>query len=227
MAAEEGVKIHTNINLNAENVKRFKGNEELQHLEAFYHAYPYRKYEKETKHIKIKEFNNLYDEVEQVAKDIVHLVREKKVRYKDITVATRDLNRYDFLVRSIFKEYEIPNFIDSKREAKSNPIIVLILSALEMRNRRYSYETMFRYLKSGLIGVSDEDISLMENYVLQNGITGKKWFEEKWEYKVNQNYLAEESEFDLEQKERINETRNQILEPIIKLQISLIRKVRQ
>lgn len=224
MAAEEGVKIHTNINLNAENVKRFKGNEELQHLEAFYHAYPYRKYEKETKHIKIKEFNNLYDEVEQVAKDIVHLVREKKVRYKDITVATRDLNRYDFLVRSIFKEYEIPNFIDSKREAKSNPIIVLILSALEMRNRRYSYETMFRYLKSGLIGVSDEDISLMENYVLQNGITGKKWFEEKWEYKVNQNYLAEESEFDLEQKERINETRNQILGPIIKLQNKLDKK---
>ena len=68
--------------MNAENVKRFKGNEELQHLEAFYHAYPYRKYEKETKYIKIKEFNNLYDEVEQVAKDIVHLVREKKVRYK-------------------------------------------------------------------------------------------------------------------------------------------------
>ena len=47
-------------------------------MEAFYHAYPYRKYEKETKHIEIKEFNNLYDEVEQVAKDIVHLVRETK-----------------------------------------------------------------------------------------------------------------------------------------------------
>lgn len=221
IAAEEGVKIYPNINLNTEKVKRFKGNEELQHLEAFYHAYPYRKYEKETEHIKIKEFNNLYDEVEQVAKDIVHLVRDKKVRYKDITVATRDLNRYDFLVRSIFKEYEIPNFIDAKREAKSNPIIVLILSALEMRNRRYSYETMFRYLKSGLIGVSDEDISLLENYVLQNGIKGKKWFEEKWEYKVNPNYLAEESEFDLEQKERINETKDKVLEPIIKLQDKL------
>ena len=224
MASEEGVKIHPNINLNTEKVKRFNGNEELQHLEAFYHAYPYRKYEKETKHIKIKEFNNLYDEVEQVAKDIVHLVRDKNVRYKDITVATRDLNRYDFLVHSIFKEYEIPNFIDSKREAKSNPIIVLILSALEMRNRRYSYETMFRYLKSGLIGVSDEDISLLENYVLQNGITGKKWFEDKWEYRVNPNYLAEETEFDLEQKERINETKNQILEPIINLQSKLDKK---
>ena len=221
IAVEEGVKIHTNINLNTEEVKRFKGNDELKHLEAFYHAYPYRKYDKKTEHIKINEFNNLYDEVEQVAKEIVHLVRDKNVRYKDITVATRDLNRYDFLVKSIFKEYEIPNFIDSKREAKSNPIIVLILSALEMRNRRYSYETMFRYLKSGLIGVSEEDISLLENYVLQNGIKGKKWFEERWDYKVNPNYLAEESEFDLAQKERINETRDKVLEPIIKLQDKL------
>ena len=221
IAVEEGVKIHTNINLNTEEVKRFKGNNELKHLEAFYHAYPYRKYDKKTEHIKINEFNNLYDEVEQVAKEIVHLVRDKNVRYKDITVATRDLNRYDFLVKSIFKEYEIPNFIDSKREAKSNPIIVLILSALEMRNRRYSYETMFRYLKSGLIGVNEEDISLLENYVLQNGIKGKKWFEERWDYKVNPNYLSEESEFDLAQKERINETRDKVLEPIIKLQDKL------
>ena len=75
-----------------------------------------------------------------------------------------------------------------------------------MKNRRYRYETMFRYLKSGLIGISDEDISLLENYVLQNGITGKKWFEERWEYKINPNY-HEESEYDLEQKERINETK--------------------
>lgn len=42
-----------------------------------------------------------------------------------------------------------------------------------MKNRRYSYETMFRYLKSGLIGISKEDISLLENYVLANGIKGK------------------------------------------------------
>ena len=221
IAAEEGVKIHTNINLNTEDVKRFKDNEELQHLEKYYHAYPYRKYEKETKHIKIKEFNNLYDEVEQVAKDIIHLVRDKKVRYKDITVATRDLNRYDFLVKSIFKEYEIPNFIDVKREAKNNPIIVLILSALEMKNRRYSHETMFRYLKSGLIGVDNEEISLLENYVLLNGIRGKKWFEEKWHYKVNPNYLSEEDEYDLLQKERINATKDKVLAPIIALQEKL------
>ena len=147
-------------------------------------------YDKPTQNIKIKEFNNLYSEVEEIAKEIISLVRDKNVRYRDITVATRDLNKYDFLVHSIFNEYEIPNFIDKKREAKTNPIIVLIISALEMRNRRYSYETMFRYLKSGLIGISNEEISLLENYVLANGIKGKKWFEEKWEYRINHNIVA-------------------------------------
>ena len=221
IAVEENVKIHTNINLNSEEVKRFRGNDELKHLEAFYHAYPYRKYEKETKHIEIKEFNNLYDEVEQVAKDIVHLVRNKKARYKDITVATRDLNRYDFLVKSIFKEYEIPNFIDSKREAKSNPIIVLILSVLEMRHRRYSYETMFRYLKSGLIGISKEDISLLENYVLANGIKGKKWFEDKWEYRLYHNIISDENDYEVEVREKVNEIKDKVLSPIITLQEKL------
>ena len=109
-------------------------------LEKYYNSYPYKIYEEKTNNIFIKEFNNLYSEVEQVAKEIVNLVRDKGVRYRDITVATRDLNKYDFLVRSIFNEYKIPNFIDKKREAKANPIIVLIISALEMKNTPYNKE---------------------------------------------------------------------------------------
>ncbi|RDY25963.1 helicase-exonuclease AddAB subunit AddB [Romboutsia weinsteinii] len=215
---EENINILPGINLNQGNIKRFGDNKELQHLERYYNAYPYKSYEEDTKHIKIKEFNNLYSEVEEIAREIVSLVRDKKARYRDITIATRDLNKYDFLVHSIFNEYEIPNFIDKKREAKSNPIIVLILSALEMRNRRYSYETMFRYLKSGLIGIENDDISVLENYVLANGISGKRWFEERWEYRVNNNYSIDESDYDKELKERINDIKNRVIKPIVKLQ---------
>ncbi len=271
LALEEGVKIDKPINLNNGTIQRFKGNKELHHLERYYSAYPYKVYEEETKNIHIKEFNNLYSEVEEIAREIVHLVRDKKVRYKDITIATRDLNRYDFLVHSIFNEYNIPNFIDKKREAKSNPIIVLIISALEMKktrdlnrydflvhsifneynipnfidkkreaksnpiivliisalemkNRRYSYETMFRYLKSGLIGIDNDDISLLENYVLANGIRGKKWFEERWNYRINCNYNIEESDYEISLKERINEIKSRVISPIIKLQNKLIGK---
>ena len=89
-----------------------------------------------------------------------------------------------------------------------------------MKGRRYSYETMFRYLKSGLIGIDSSDINLLENYVLANGIKGKKWFEEVWEYKINQN-TYEESEYEIETKSRVNETKNKALTPIIHLQEKL------
>lgn len=220
LCAEEGISLLPSVNINSEKIARFKDCEELLHLEKYYNAYPYKTYDKATNNIKIKEFNNLYSEIEEIAKEIVNLVRDKGVRYKDITVATRDLNKYDFLVNSIFKEYEIPNFIDKKREAKSNPIIVLIISVLEMKGRRYSYETMFRYLKSGLIGICSSDINLLENYVLANGIKGKKWFEEVWEYKINHN-THEESEYEIEIKSRVNETKNKALTPIIHLQEKL------
>ena len=218
---EEGIKLLPSIDLNREILPRFKNSEELQHLERNYNSYPYKVYEEETKNIHIKEFNNLYSEVEEVAKEIVELVRDKGIRYRDITVATRDLNKYDFLVHSIFNEYKIPNFIDKKREAKANPIIVLIISALEMKNRRYSYETMFRYLKSGLIGISKDDISLLENYVLANGIKGKKWFEDKWEYRLYHNIISDENDYEVEVRERVNKIKDDVLRPIISLQEKL------
>lgn len=224
IALEEGIKINSPININKSVIPRFNGNKELHHLEKYYNSYPYKVYEEDTNNIQIKEFNNLYSEVEEIAKEIVKLVRDKKIRYKDITIATRDLNRYDFLVHSIFNEYNIPNFIDKKREAKSNPIIVLIISALEMKNRRYSYEIMFRYLKSGLIGIDNDDISLLENYVLANGIRGKKWFEERWDYRINGNYSLEESDYEVALKDRINEIKDKVISPIVKLQEKLSGK---
>ena len=211
MCNEEGIKLLPSIDLNKEVLPRFENSKELQHLERYYNSYPYKVYEEKTKNIYIKEFNNLYSEVEQVAKEIVELVRDKNIRYRDITVATRDLNKYDFLVHSIFNEYNIPNFIDKKREAKTNPIIVLIISALEMKSRKYSYETMFRYLKSGLIGIEKDDISLLENYVLANGIKGKKWFEDKWEYRLYHNIVADENDYEVEVREKVNEIRDNVL----------------
>ncbi len=218
---EEGIKLLQSVDLNKDILPRFKNSIEIQHLEKYYNSYPYKIYEEETKNIHIKEFNNLYSEIEEIAKEIVGLVRDEEVRYKDITIATRDLNKYDFLVHSIFNEYDIPHFIDKKREAKTNPIIVLIISVLEMKNRRYSYETMFRYLKSGLIGISKDDISLLENYVLANGIKGKKWFEEKWEYRLNHNIISDESDYEIEVRTKVNEIKNNVLRPIIELQDKL------
>lgn len=65
---EEGIKILPQVNLNTGVIKRFEKVKELQHLERFYNAYPYKIYSNPTENIKIKEFNNLYSEVEEIAR---------------------------------------------------------------------------------------------------------------------------------------------------------------
>ena len=77
-----------------------------------------------------------------------------------------------------------------------------------MQNRRYNYETMFRYLKSGLLGIDTQDISLLENYVLANGIKGKKWFEEEWKYRLNHRLDVEADEYETEIIEKLMKQEN-------------------
>ena len=61
---------------------------------------------------------NLYDEVEQVAKDIIHLVRDKKARYKDIASLEFEFYTKGHVVNAILPEiYGIDN---NGKEIKDN-----------------------------------------------------------------------------------------------------------
>ncbi|MGM8306210.1 hypothetical protein, partial [Clostridium perfringens] len=89
--------------------------------------------------------------IEFVAKDILRLVREKQYRFKDISVICRDVDNYEKVVSAIFAEYEIPYYIDKKIDIASNPLIVFINSAVDIISKNWTYESMFKYLKTGLI----------------------------------------------------------------------------
>lgn len=163
------------IDLNKGNCYRFKDSKELQHIESHFFTYPFKEYKGENKDIRLYKANNSYDELENVAKDILRLVRDEGYRYKDIAIVCRDVDNYEKITSIIFNEYNIPYFIDKKREVLSNPLIILIISTLEILISNWSYESVFKYLKSGLIGIEIEYIDILENYVLANGIKGHKW----------------------------------------------------
>ena len=163
------------IDLNKGYSYRFKDSKELQHIESHFFTYPFKPYKGENKDIRLYKANNSYDEVENVAKDILRLVRDEAYRYNDIAIVCRDIDNYEKITSVIFNEYNIPYFIDKKREVLSNPLIVLIISALEILISNWSYESVFKYLKSGLIGIDTGYIDILENYVLANGIKGYKW----------------------------------------------------
>ncbi|MGG7179173.1 helicase-exonuclease AddAB subunit AddB [Clostridium paraputrificum] len=163
------------VNLNKNKNNRFIESKELQHLEKYFFTYPFEGYKADVRDIRLYKANNSYDEVETVAKEIVRLVRDRKYRYRDISVVCRNIDDYEKITTVIFKEYNIPFFLDKKIDILSNPLVVLILSAFEVHLRNWSYESVFKYLKSGLTDIDRKEIDILENYILANGIKGFRW----------------------------------------------------
>jgi len=203
------------ICLNDMEAVRLKNNSALKHLEKNFFNFPYKIYNEDTKNIKIFMALSIYSEVQNTAREIIRLCRDEKLRFKDIAVITRDLQSYEKLIEVIFSEYSIPHFIDRRRDINSNPLIILLNSVLEIYTKNWSYEAMFRYLKTGLVNIERENVDLIENYVLANGIRGKKWLEEKWQYSLT--YTYENAEAEEEKLEKINEIKNIITEPLVNL----------
>lgn len=185
---EDNIKYLEPVDLNNNQNGRFKSNEELSHLEKYFYTYPYKPYKKDIKNIKIYKANNTYDEVENVSKEIIKLVRDKGYRYKDISVVCRNVDDYQKIVSVIFNDYGIPYFLDMKIDILSNPLVVLVLSSIEIYLKGWSYESVFKYLKSGLTKINVEDIDNVENYVLEKGIKGSKWTSELSYYGDNIEY---------------------------------------
>ena len=118
---------------------------------------------------------NEYSEIEEVAKTISELVRQEKLRYKDISIITKNINEYASLVRAIFDKYEIPVFIDEKRDLNQNIIVQYILSILEILIGNFSSESVFSYIKLGFTNIDKDEIFELENYCTKWGIKHNKW----------------------------------------------------
>lgn len=208
LAREYGIEIKEDVKLIE--LYRFKNND-LKHLEENLYAIPYKIYKDEPQNIKMFLANNQYTEIEHIATEIVKLVRDKKYRYKDISVITKNLNTYASLIKVIFNNYNIPVFIDEKRELSENILVKFLVAVLEICNKNWSYEAVFNYLKTGFVDIDKEEIFKLENYCIRWGIKGNKWYKEDWTYIGKDEYTEEEIA-------RLNELRRMIVAPIRRLQ---------
>lgn len=184
---------------------------ELEHLEENFLRYPYKKFENEVHDIFLTLNKNPYSEIENIACAINKCVREDGYRYEDIAILARDTENYKNIFQTVFGLYGIPYFLDDKRNLFTQPIILLILSLLDICVRNFSYESVFGYLKTNLTNVEDrDDIDLLENYVLKWGIRGSDW----------------NKEWNLPDKnlEKINYIREQVVTPIMKFKKELSNK---
>lgn len=175
MALEKGLQERI-IDLNKEKRGHFKS-KEIAHLEEEIYAYPYNRYQDEVKDIHLFAATNVNTEIEIMAAQVISLVRDRGYRWRDIAVVCNDLETYGSLIKRVFDEYGIPCFLDQKRDIMNNPIIEFILSSLDIIQRGYRYEDVFRFLKTGFSSLDMDACERMENYVLKYGIRGSRWKE--------------------------------------------------
>lgn len=177
MVRESGVK-EENITIDARPANQYKS-PDMVHLESELYAYPFRQYKQEVKNLRLFAGMNIYTEVEHTAADIVSLVRDNEdYRWRDIAVVCNDLGTYGPIIKRVFRDYDIPIFLDQKRSVMDNPMIRFILAALDIVERNYQYDDMFAYIKTGFSDLEIEEYETLENYVLHYGIRGNRWKEE-------------------------------------------------
>lgn len=194
-------------------IKRFESNE-LLHLEKNFDSFPIVPYASDnaTSSIDITVSSNLYNEVENIACDVLRKVRDENFRYENILIATRNLETYEPIFKMIFDRYNIPYFIDNKTSLSLQPLVSLVMSLLDILSKNFTSENVISYLKTGLTNIDDiNDIDIMENYVLKYGINRSKWLEE-WKYD------------DADINEKINSIRLRIITPILNLKSKLSSK---
>lgn len=154
-------------------------------------------------------------EMAYAAGQILSLVREQGLRYRDIAIVTNAMSAYEKGLKGILSEAGIPCFVDSRRDIASHPLIGLVNSLLECVVYDFRYESVFSYLKTGLTPMAQEDMDILENYVLAYGIKGYKWKKDVWAYGFQPGQEAEQA--------YLNDLRAQVMTPFASL-LALKRK---
>ncbi len=208
-------KIEVEKPIEMKNQYRFK-NKELKYLGNNLYNTISTKYKEKVDNIKLFIAKNQYTEIENVAKKITKLVRDDKLRYKDISIITKQMESYSALVRAIFMQYNIPVFIDERRDLNQNIIIQYFLSILDILQKNFSQKSVLNYIKLGFCDIDSDEIFMLENYCTKWGIKQNRW-------KKDFNFSIEKDD-KKQQIERLNEIRKDIINPLIELKEKMLKE---
>lgn len=221
IAKMESVEIIESIHL--EEQLRFK-NTDLQHVEKAFDSYPAEAKES-SGHVTLVEAADRRAEIHAVARKTRELVTSGK-RYKDIAILYRQPEKYDELIETIFPHYDIPVFISRKKAMLHHPLIEFSRSVLESITSGWSYESVFRAVKTDLFFPHGQDKKLwreradrLENYVLAHGIVyNSRWFDDKrWrvkQYRGLEMHTEVQTDKELAQEQDLHMIRDTIREPL-------------
>ena len=170
-------------------------------------------WEHEPQDIRFVRTANVFAEAEAAALDICRAVR-KGLRYRDIAVVVRDTSAYEGILDAVFRKYEIPYFLSSRKEISEKPFVKFIFSAFSVTERGFRGEDVIAYIKTGFSGISADDVSLLENYIIKWNLRGKLFTEDTPWNMHPRGYGFAFSEEDQAFLARLAEMKKTVIEPL-------------
>ncbi|MBR3756249.1 MAG: PD-(D/E)XK nuclease family protein [Firmicutes bacterium] len=158
--------------------------------------------EEDYRGLTIVEAASIYGEAESAAAHVLHLVRDKGYRYRDIVIICNDPKTRGSVLRRIFEEYGMEIFDDQKRSIASSPIAIYVVALLETVMERYRTADLLKVLKSGFTNLAPEEIEDLENYVFKYRVKGTMW---------KKPFVKGALEYGIDGLERLNQLRENVI----------------
>lgn len=113
---------------------------------------------------------DLNEEIEHVAQLIKARVVEGGAKYKDFAICAEDLSGYEQIIARVFADYDIPFFLDVKKDLGKHPLTRLVCSYIDTVRRGLDISDLLAFVKNSLF-TPDKSISDgFEDYCLRNSI---------------------------------------------------------
>lgn len=136
-------------------------------------AFPTQTWRGAPRHIRLQLAQDPFDEAMETAAQLRELAISG-LRWREMAVIAPGMDEYAHCLTRACALYGVPLFIARPRALAGEPLPRYMLAALRAIAHGYRQEDMLACLKSGF-GLDDASAQLLENYIEQFGITGKKF----------------------------------------------------
>jgi len=150
------------------------------------------------------------DECERAAYTVARAVRNGR-RYGEIAIIARSSAKYDGILESALARYGIPCYFSVRTDLYKMPLVQLITSALQIKNRSFRREDILAYLKCGYAGFTDREVDVFEQYLKKWRISGRAFTEPDAFTRYPSGYGEEATASDAELLLLINRVRDRLL----------------
>lgn len=164
--------------------------------------------------VRIVSCSNPISEIIFAARLIREFVR-KGGRYREVSVLMRRLEHYHDTIRRIFRNYEIPFFMDRRETVTHHPLAELVRYVLRLVAYGWQQEDLFGLLKLGFSPASEYEIDILENEALANGWSGRAW-----QLPLNFSEDNKSSEF-------LENIRQRVISPLVQFEKNLFQEREQ